>query len=119
MRLTERKCNGCGMTRLLSRLQAKESRRARRHADQSPSLGRDEPHSEVDVNQRENAAPFVPIIRSYDSHNAEAGVEGIMAGEAAGRALAPCPKCGSTDFTDRKVTRKNPASAGASRAQLV
>jgi hypothetical protein len=64
------------------------------------------------------AVPFLVAEVNLDTTGAEGEVEGLELRNALANSLAHCPHCRSTSFTDRKVTKKNPASPDASRAQL-
>jgi hypothetical protein len=100
----ERKCDSCGTAWLLTSRQARFShRRARRPG--GPGIG-------------PSAAPFdeesVLGLAAVGSQVTPQADELLAVRDA----LRRCPKCGSAQFSDRRVTNARPALPGASRSEL-
>ena len=104
-RLTERRCDARGTAWLLTSEQARFSHRRARRA-RGGGIGA--------VGQLSARAEGDLVLSAEGSQLMSERNEQLAIRSARRR----CPKCQSEQFTDRKVTRANPASQDASRTEL-
>ncbi|MGO9334401.1 MAG: hypothetical protein ACLQCU_10205 [Acidimicrobiales bacterium] len=103
--LVERRCSACATAWLLTSQQAHFSHRRARRA-RGPGIG--------SLGQMPALEESVLALSASGSQLTSETDEQL----AVRSALRSCPKCHSEQFTDRKVTRANPASPDASRTEL-
>lgn len=101
-RLIERRCNECGMAWLLTHAQAKFAPHR--------SLG---PYMAQPKNMPQAMAQMEARSQALNQDRADVSAEYDIQHQ-----LRACPKCQSENFTDRKVTKEQPASPNASRNAL-
>lgn len=104
-RLVERRCDVCATAWLLTSAQAKFSVH-RLHLPGGPGVG---PTGQIPANEESMLALSSSGSQMTSDTNELLAIR---------NALITCPKCRSVKFTDRKVTRANPASPDASRTEL-
>lgn len=105
--LVERRCSACQAAWLLTKYQARYvPGRPRGLRFLQPFRS---PPAQLGSFQAQLGMPEMQIGSGRDA---------ASAGLTAMDALRTCPMCGSEQFTDRKVTKDNPASPDASRQAL-
>ena len=102
--IVERRCEECGTAWLLTAEQAGISLRGQRR-------GR---RSRIDSIGQLYQGTRLPRWYGRGPQSAGAGDEVQIVQEA----LRTCPKCQSENFTDRRITKSDPASPDASRTEL-
>jgi hypothetical protein len=104
-RLVELRCDACGTAWLLTSAQARFSVH-RLHFPGGPGVG---PIGQIPADEESLLALSASGSQMTSDTNEMLAIR---------TSLLTCPKCQSEKFTDRKVTRANPASADASRTEL-